>query len=82
MSSAPAAVTPRGLARLAQVADRHRRTSIAGWAVLLVAIVALGTETTSTFKEDFSTPGSESSRAAALLEQRFEDRSPDTIDVV
>jgi RND superfamily putative drug exporter len=82
MSSAPAAAAPRGLARLAHFADRHRRAAIAGWGVLLVAIVALGTGAAGTFKEDFSTPGSESSRAAALLEQRFGDRSPDTIDVV
>jgi RND superfamily putative drug exporter len=72
---------PGRLARLADLAFRRRRAVVAAWVVALVA--AFGAASLAgDWSADYSTPGSESRAAADLLQERFPQRSPDTVDVV
>ena len=78
----PASPDPGGrLARLADLAFRRRRAVVATWIVALVAAFATA-GLAGDWSADYSTPGSESRAAAQLLDERFPQRSPDTIDVV
>ena len=80
MSSA--APPPRGpLGRLADLAFRRRRAVVAVWVVGLVAAFAAA-GLAGDWSADYSTPGSESRAAADLLQERFPQSSPDTVDVV
>jgi putative drug exporter of the RND superfamily len=73
---------PRGrLARLADLAFRRRRAVVAVWVVGLIAAFA-GAGLAGDWSADYSTPGSESRAAADLLQERFPQNSPDTVDVV
>ena len=79
MSAPPAA---RGrLARLADLAFRRRRAVVATWVVALIAAFA-SAGFAGDWSADYSTPGSESRAAAQLLNERFPQSSPDTVDVV
>ena len=51
------------------------------WVVALVAAFAAA-GLAGDWSADYSTPGSESRAAAALLQERFPQSSPDTVDVV
>ena len=78
----PASPAPGGrLARLADLAFRRRRAVVATWIVALVAAFATA-GLAGDWSADYSTPGSESRAAAQLLDERFPQRSPDTVDVV
>jgi putative drug exporter of the RND superfamily len=78
----PAPPQPRGLlGRLADLAFRRRRAVVAVWVVGLVAAFA-GAGLAGDWSADYSTPGSESRAAAQLLQERFPQSSPDTVDVV
>ncbi len=78
----PAAPPPRGrLGRLADFAFRRRRAVVAVWVVGLVAAFAAA-GLAGDWSADYSTPGSESRAAADLLQERFPQSSPDTVDVV
>ena len=78
----PASPAPGGrLARLADLAFRRRRAVVATWIVALAAAFATA-GLAGDWSADYSTPGSESRAAAQLLDERFPQRSPDTIDVV
>jgi putative drug exporter of the RND superfamily len=69
------------LVRLADVAFRRRRRVVAAWVVALVA--AFGAAgLAGDWSADYSTPGSESRAAASLLQERFPQSTPDTVDVV
>ena len=70
------------LARLADITFRRRRLVLAGWVAALVAVVALGGALRGDWSADYSTPGSESRAAVELLNERFPERSADTVDVV
>jgi putative drug exporter of the RND superfamily len=70
------------LARLADLAFRRRGRFVLAWIVGLVLIVAGGSALAGEYDADYSTPGSESDDAATLIEERFEDSSSETIDVV
>ena len=70
------------LARVADVTFRRRRLVLAGWVVALIAVVAVGGALRGDWSADYSTPGSESRAAVELLNERFPERSADTIDVV
>ena len=72
---------PGRLARLADLAFRRRRAVVAAWVVGLLAAFA-GAGLAGDWSADYSTPGSESRAAAALLHERFPERNPDTVDVV
>jgi RND superfamily putative drug exporter len=52
---------------------RHPWRTVAGWVVALVAVLFLGAAAGGAFADDFSTPGSQSARAAQLLENSFPD---------
>ena len=72
---------PRRLARLADLAFRRRRAVVAVWvAGLIAAFGAAGFA--GDWSADYSTPGSESRAAAELLQERFPERNPETVDVV
>jgi putative drug exporter of the RND superfamily len=77
MSSPP----PGRLARLADLAFRRRRSVVAVWIVGLVAAFAAA-GLAGDWSADYSTPGSESRAAANLLQERFPERNPETVDVV
>jgi putative drug exporter of the RND superfamily len=70
------------LARLADFTYRRRRLVLASWVAALIAIVALAGALRGDWSADYSTPGSESRAAVELLNERFPERSADTIDVV
>jgi putative drug exporter of the RND superfamily len=73
--------SPSRLARLADFAFRRRRRVVAAWVVALVA--AFGAAgLAGDWSADYSTPGSESRAAATLLQERFPQSTPDTVDVV
>jgi len=78
----PAPPPPPGrLDRLADFAFTRRRTVVVAWVVALVA--AFGAAgLAGDWSADYSTPGSESRAAAGLLQERFPQSSPDTVDVV
>jgi putative drug exporter of the RND superfamily len=70
------------LARLADFTFRHRRLVLAGWVAALIAVVAVGAALRGDWSADYSTPGSESRAAVELLQERFPERSADSVDVV
>jgi RND superfamily putative drug exporter len=72
---------PGRLGRLADFTYRRRRAVLAAWVVALVAAFA-GAGAAGDWSADYSTPGSESRAAAELLQERFPQRSPDTVDIV
>jgi putative drug exporter of the RND superfamily len=72
----------RFLARLADLAVRRRGRIVLGWVAVLVAVLAFSPSLAGDFNEDYSTPGAESKEATALLAERFQGSSGDTIDVV
>jgi putative drug exporter of the RND superfamily len=78
----PPSPPARGLlGRLADLAFRRRRAVVAAWVVgLIAAFGAAGLA--GDWSADYSTPGSESRAAADLLQERFPQSSPDTVDVV
>jgi putative drug exporter of the RND superfamily len=75
--------TPSGpLARLGDVMFRRRWRVVLAWILGLVVVAGAGSALAGQFDAEYSTPGSESDDAAALIEDRFERSSPDTIDIV
>jgi putative drug exporter of the RND superfamily len=72
----------RFLTRLADLAVRRGGRMVLAWVAVLVAVLAIAPGLAGDFNEDYATPGSESKQAATLLDERFEDSSGDTIDVV
>src|SRR5215210_259306 len=73
---------PGPLGRLADVAFRHRGRTLLAWLLLLGLAVGLSTAFGGDFKADYSAPGSDSSQAQQLLEDRFPAQAGDTVDVV
>ncbi len=70
------------LARLAELAFRRRGRMLLAWVVALAALVALVPRVAGEFDADFSTPGSESKRAADLVAAHFPGSSGETVNVV
>jgi RND superfamily putative drug exporter len=70
------------LARLADLAYRRRGRMVLAWIALLGAVAALSPSLAGEFSTEFSTAGSESEAAAALVAERFPGTSGDTIQVV
>jgi RND superfamily putative drug exporter len=77
----PAPVSGR-LARLADLAYRHRGRMVLAWTAVLAAVVAVAPRLAGEFSAEFATAGSESQAAADLVAERFTGTSGDTIEVV
>jgi hypothetical protein len=82
-SSSPAHAAGRGseatpsqplLARIPRLALRYRRTVVAVWLVLLIAGGVASTRLSPLLSNGFGVPGTDSARAATILQQHFDDR--------
>jgi RND superfamily putative drug exporter len=73
---------PGRFGRLGDLMFRRRGRVVLGWVIGLVLIAAGGSTLAGEFDAEYSTPGSESDDAAALIEGRFERSSADTVDIV
>ncbi len=76
------ATRPGPLGRLAGVSFRRRGRVVLGWIAALAVAIGLSAAFASDFTADYSTPGSDSKQAQALLEQGFAEQSGETVDVV
>ena len=75
--------TPHGrLGRLAELTYRRRRRVVATWVIALIAVIGLTPVIAGEYEADFGTNGSESERAATLVEKHFPGRTGDTVNVV
>ena len=72
----------RRLARLADIAYRHRGRMVLVWIVATVVIIGLGSSLAGEYEADYNTPGSESKAASDLTEQEFDGYSGQEIYVV
>src|SRR6478735_6082058 len=63
------------LARTTRRALRHRRAVVAAWLVLLISGGVASSRLSALLSNDFAVPGTDSARAATILERRFGDRS-------
>jgi RND superfamily putative drug exporter len=70
------------LQRLATWCYRRRRRVVVLWVVALIVVSALGSSVGSTFSQGFALSGTESQRAADLLQQRFPTRAGDEGQIV
>jgi putative drug exporter of the RND superfamily len=70
------------LQRLAAWSYRRRRRVVVIWIVVLVAVSAIGSSVGPTYSQGFSLSGTESQRAADLLESRFPSRAGDEGQIV
>jgi putative drug exporter of the RND superfamily len=70
------------LARLADVSYRRRGRVVLAWIAALAAVIALAPFFAGEFDADFGTPGSESARAADLIETHFPRSSGQSVNVV
>ncbi len=73
---------PGPLGRLADLSYRRRGRTVLAWVAALMLAVGLAAAFGGTFTADYSAPGSDSSRAQTLLEDRFPTQNGDTVDVV
>src|SRR4051812_2384151 len=76
------AARPGPLGRLGRAAFRHRGRTVLAWVATLFLAIGLSTAFGGDFFADYSAPGSDSSKAQTLLEDRFAAQSGDTVDVV
>ena len=74
--------TPGPLGRIARFTFRHRGRTVLVWLAALIVAVGLSTAFAGEFKADYTAPGSDSTVAQNLLEDRFPAASGDTVDVV
>ncbi len=72
----------RRLARLADIAYRHRGRMVLAWIAALVVIIGLGFSLAGEFEADYNTPGSESKAASELTEREFGGYSGQEVFVV
>ncbi|MDQ4048246.1 MAG: MMPL family transporter, partial [Actinomycetota bacterium] len=70
------------LARLGELAFRRRRTVVAVWALGLVLAFGASSKLAGEWSADYETPGSDSKAAAELLDARFPERRPYSVDFV
>ena len=78
----PDAPRPGPLGRLAGLAYRRRGTVLLAWVVALAIAFALSAAFGGKFANDSSPPGSDSTQAQLLLNERFPTQSGDTVPVV
>jgi putative drug exporter of the RND superfamily len=72
----------RRLARLADIAYRHRWPMVIGWIVAAFVIIGVGSSLAGENEADYDTPGSDSQAASDITEQRFGGYSGQEIFVV
>src|SRR5882762_538011 len=70
------------LQRLAAWSYRRRRRVLLLWIVALIAVSAIGSSVGSAFSQSFSVSGTESQRAADLLQARFPTQAGDEGQIV
>src|SRR5262245_27422550 len=70
------------LQRLAAWSYRRRRRVVVLWIVALLGVSLIGSQIGSTFSQGFSLSGTESQRAADVLESRFPSRAGDEGQIV
>jgi RND superfamily putative drug exporter len=70
------------LARLTRWTISHRRLTLIGWLVAVVAITAISTSVGTRTATNFSLPGTDSQQAIDLLQRNFASRSGDVDQVV
>ena len=70
------------LVRLADRCFQHRRLVVLAWVAALVGAFVLAGAFGGEFKQDYLQPGSESQQVSKTLQDRFPQRSGDTIQVV
>src|SRR5262245_7044921 len=63
------------LSRLGDWAFTHRRTVVASWLVVLVAVIGCAVAFGGKTNDKFTVPGTESQQAQELLEQKFPEAS-------
>src|SRR5262245_26868471 len=73
---------PGPLGRLAGLAYRRRGRVLLAWAVALAAAVGLSAAVGGECATDNSIPGSDSSQAQALVQQRFPAQAGDSVRIV
>ncbi|MGW0431577.1 MMPL family transporter [Micromonospora sp. NPDC003197] len=71
-----------GFERLAGWSYRHRWWPLALWVVVLATVTVAAQLVGSDYRNDFSLPGTESQRAADLLQDRAPTRAGDTVQIV
>ncbi|MBS1877872.1 MAG: MMPL family transporter [Actinobacteria bacterium] len=72
----------RSLARIADIAYRHRGRMVLGWIVATVVLIGLGTSLAGEYHADYNTPGSQSKQASDLTQSAFKGYSGQEIYVV
>ena len=72
----------RHLARLADIAYRHRGRMVVAWIVAAIVIIGLGSSLAGEYEADYNTPGSESQAASELTEREFGGYSGQEVFVV
>ncbi len=83
MSAHADPIRPRGLvARVGGWAARRRRAVLIGWLVALVGVVAVSQSAGTDYRNSASLQGTDSQRAAYLLERDFPAKSGDSDQVV
>src|SRR5262245_11386165 len=81
-STAAARPSASGLGRLAAWCYDHRRQVLAGWLLIIVAVLGLAQWTGSRLDNNFALAGSPSQQAQNLLASRFPAQRGDSADVV
>ncbi len=72
----------RRLARLADIAYRHRGRMVLAWIAAMVVTIGLGSALAGEYEADYNTPGSESKAASDLTEREFGGYSGQEVYVV
>src|SRR5512132_3973713 len=72
----------RRLARLADIAYRHRGRMVLGWVVGAIVIIAVGSSLKGDYNANYDTPGSESKASSDLTKHRFSGYSGQEVYVV
>jgi putative drug exporter of the RND superfamily len=72
----------RRLARLADIAYRHRGRMVLAWIIGTIVVIGLGSSLAGEYEADYNTPGSESKAASDLTEREFGGYSGQEIYVV
>ncbi|MDP9075373.1 MAG: MMPL family transporter [Actinomycetota bacterium] len=68
--------------RIADFCYRRRRYVLAAWVVALIAVIFAGSALPANHRASYQTPGAESTKAYALLNERFPARKGDSIKLV
>ena len=72
----------RRLARLADIAYRHRGRMVLAWIAATVVVIGLGSSFAGEYKAEYNTPGSDSKAASELTKREFSGYSGEEIYVV